>query len=87
MKALPADVLAVRAKGSPARLFDELKRRAGLDTDAALARRLGTIRETICALRAGRLKFGSSYILRVHETFDMPVAEIRALCGAARRVV
>jgi hypothetical protein len=86
MNAAPIDTLVVHSRGSAARLFDELKLRGGLRTDAALAALLEIVPTNLCRMRQGHIPLGASVILRVHECFGLPVAEIRALSGALRRV-
>jgi plasmid maintenance system antidote protein VapI len=86
MSMLPVDTLVVCTRGSAARLFDELKIRHGLRSDSALAAVLELEPTNISRLRHGRVPLGPSLILNVHETFGLPVAEIRALSGAVRRI-
>lgn len=55
-----------------------------LKNDAALARELKVTQPTISKIRSGRNRVAASFILAVHEAFDMPVATIRThLAGAA----
>jgi len=66
-------------------LLDVLLQRHKLKNDAALARVLNLAPTVISKLRHHRLPISSTLILNIHETFDMPVAEVRRLGGAARR--
>lgn len=65
-------------------LISTLQSRYNLKNDAALSRALKVAPPVISKWRNGRLAIGDAQILRIHETFDMPVAEIRALAGIER---
>jgi hypothetical protein len=60
-------------------LLDRLISIGGLKNDAALARALETTPSSVCKMRHGVLPIGPSTILRAHETFNMPVKDIRQL--------
>jgi len=64
------------------KLFDRLKNIHQLKNDAALARELKTAAPVISKIRHGHTDVTPLMILTVHETFDMPVAEIRELIGS-----
>ena len=59
------------------KLLDSLLVDNALKNDAALARALEVAPPVISKLRHGRLAIGSTLILAIHETFGVPVAEIR----------
>lgn len=63
------------------RLFDTLLNRYKLKNDAALARALDVSPPCISRIRHGKLPLGSSIMLNIHETFGMPVKEIRSLAA------
>jgi transcriptional regulator with XRE-family HTH domain len=54
---------------------------AGKQNDAQLSFRLGVQAPVISKLRSGSLKVGATLIMRIHEEFDIPVAQIRELGG------
>ncbi len=66
-----------------AALLDSLLRSSGLKNDARLARALRVSPPVISKIRSGKLGVSDSFILRVHETFDLPVREIRAILARA----
>ncbi len=66
-----------------AMLLDSLLRRTGLKNDARLAKALGVSPPVISKIRSGKLGVSDGFILRVHETFDVPVREIRAILAPA----
>lgn len=61
------------------KLFDRLLDENNLKNDAALSRELEVSAPVISKLRHGKLPFGPSIILAIHEKFGMPVKEIRAV--------
>lgn len=67
-------------------LFDALIARPEIKNDAGLSRALGVAPPVISKIRHGALKVGSSLILAIHETFDVPVAEIRRLIAGGEHV-
>jgi plasmid maintenance system antidote protein VapI len=73
------------AHGNPATphpLIDAVLKRQKIATDAALANAINVAPPVLSKVRKGKLPVGPSLILRLHETFDMPVKEIRALAAA-----
>jgi plasmid maintenance system antidote protein VapI len=50
-----------------------------LPNDAVLAKLLGVHPPTISKLRHGHMSLTPSFILKVHEAFDMPVKEIKRI--------
>lgn len=67
---------------TPHKLLDAVIAQRGLKNDAALAASLQLAPPVISKTRTGRLQVGASLILRLHEVFGMPVAEIRELAAA-----
>lgn len=58
-------------------LIDHLLSQYNIKNDAALAKLLGVHPPTISKLRHGHMSLTPSFILKVHEAFDMPVKEIK----------
>jgi plasmid maintenance system antidote protein VapI len=48
-----------------------------LPNDAVLAKLLGVHPPTISKMRHGHMSLTPSFILKIHEAFDMPVKEIK----------
>lgn len=67
----------------PHDLLDYVIEQNELRNDAGLARFLDLPPPVISNLRGGRLAFGSTYILRLHEKTEMPVSLIRGLLPGA----
>jgi plasmid maintenance system antidote protein VapI len=63
-------------------LLDTFQERFGIKNDAALSRMLKVAPPVVSKWRTGRLELGASGILKLHETFGMPVKEIRELAAA-----
>jgi plasmid maintenance system antidote protein VapI len=61
------------------KLLDEVKKRYEVKNDAELSRKLDVPPPTISKIRSGRISVSADMILRIHETFNMPVKEIREL--------
>ncbi|WP_295991662.1 hypothetical protein [Rugamonas sp.] len=62
-------------------LLDKLLQLGDLKNDAALSRDLEVMPPVISKLRSGILRLGASMILRIHDAFDMPIHDIRALAA------
>jgi len=60
-------------------LIDYLLERFNLGTDAALARMMELQPPTISKMRHGKMSLTPSFILKVHDTFDIPVKEIKQI--------
>ena len=60
-------------------LLDAVKERYAIKNDAELSRKLDVPPPTISKIRSGKVNVSADMILRIHETFDMPVKEIREL--------
>lgn len=68
-------------KRKPHAVFDVLIQRFGLKNDAEIARLVGFQNSYLWKIR-NRIVAGSPAVaLAIHETFDMPIAEIRSLGG------
>jgi len=61
------------------KLLDEVKKRYEVKNDAELSRKLDVPPPTISKIRSGKVNVSADMILRIHETFGMPVKEIREL--------
>jgi plasmid maintenance system antidote protein VapI len=60
-------------------LIDHLLERFNLGTDAALARMMELQPPVISKMRHGKMSLTPSFILKVHDTFDIPVKEIKQI--------
>lgn len=60
-------------------LLDYMKENLLLSSDAALARFLGTQPPVVSNWRHGRLPFGASYIIKLHELTGWSIKKIKAL--------
>lgn len=67
---------------NPNKVVDRLIDMKRLRNDAELSRVLGVAPATICKIRAGKSAVSAAIVLRIHETFDVPVAEVRALLAS-----
>lgn len=74
--------MAAATSSTPHPLIDAVLKQHEIASDAALARQIKVAAPVVSKIRSGRLPVGPSFILRLHETFGMPVKEIRALAGA-----
>lgn len=61
------------------KLIEGLKTLHRLRNDAALARKLQVAPPVISKLRHGILTIGDAFLVKIHDTFDMPIKQIRAL--------
>lgn len=62
------------------KLLDALKEKYDLKNDAAIAKALEVAPPVISRIRNGKAKVSADIMIRVHETFGMPIADIKALC-------
>lgn len=62
------------------KLLDALKEKYDLKNDAAIAKRLDVAPPVISRIRNGKAQVSADVIIRVHEEFGMPIADIKALC-------
>ena len=61
------------------KLLDFLKEKFNIKNDRQLALVLGIQAPSISKIRNGHSSITPAFILMVHETFDIPVKEIKAL--------
>jgi plasmid maintenance system antidote protein VapI len=64
-------------------LIDYLLERFTLGTDAELARLMKLQPPTISKMRHGKMSLTPSFILKVHDTFDIPVKEIKKIADVS----
>ena len=65
-----------------AALLDHLLRVTGVKNDARLGKLLQLSPPVISKVRSGKLNVSDAFILRVHETLEIPVRQIRAILAA-----
>ena len=70
-------------KSGAHRLFDHLIAVHQLKNDAALVRKLDVAPSVISKARNGVVAVSAALTLNIHETFGMPVADIRNLISGA----
>jgi hypothetical protein len=68
----------------PNRLLDALIEKMKLKNDAALSRMLEVAPPVISKIRHRRLPIGASMLIRMHETTDLSIRELRDLMGDRR---
>ena len=64
-------------------VLDYLKEKRLVKNDRDLARVLDVNPPLLSKIRNGHMKFGAWMILAVHEEFDIPIKEIKALLATA----
>lgn len=69
----------------PNRLLDAIIERMKLKNDAALSRMLEVAPPVISKIRHRRLPIGASMLIRMHETTDLTIRELRDLMGDRRQ--
>jgi hypothetical protein len=67
----------------PHKLLDYLLATYRLKNDSMLAAHLEVKRPTLSKIRGGTLGVGANFILAVHDAFDIPIKEIKALAQAS----
>jgi predicted transcriptional regulator len=67
-----------KANNKPHRLFDFLIERFGIKSDYQLAQLLEVGPSAVSKFRSGR-PVTANLILKVHETFEVPIKDIKAL--------
>ena len=60
-------------------ILDVLKEKYDLKNDAAIAKALEIAPPIVSRIRNGKSNVSAEIILKIHETFRMPVADIKAL--------
>ena len=63
-------------------LLDYLLKTTGVKNDARLGKLLQLSPPVISKVRSGKLNVSDGFILRVHETLDIPVRQIRAILAS-----
>ncbi len=74
----------VKPDNSPGQIITALIKIYVLKNDADLGKKMKVAAPVISKIRHGKLGIGPVFILGVHETFGMSVADIRRLTGIAR---
>lgn len=67
--------------GSANHLLDVVIEKLKCQNNTQLAKRLGTLRQRICHIRAGRLPVGPTIMISIHEETGMSIADIKKLAG------
>ncbi len=62
------------------KLLDELQNRFEIKNDRQLAAKLGVSTPVMSRVRNGKCGVSADIIIRIHEVFGMPIAEIKGLC-------
>jgi plasmid maintenance system antidote protein VapI len=60
-------------------ILDELQKRFDIKNDRQLSIKLGVAAPVISRLRNGKAKVSAEMIIAIHETFGLPIAEIKEL--------
>jgi len=60
-------------------LLDELLKRFNIKNDRQLSEKLDVAPPVISRIRNKKAKASSDFIIRVHEVFELPIAEIKGL--------
>ncbi len=61
------------------KLFEHIKKTYGIQSDAELSRQLKVSPPIISRIRNGKSTVSAETILRIHEAFEMPIKDIKAL--------
>ncbi|MBA5687915.1 hypothetical protein H3H39_12745 [Duganella sp. LX47W] len=64
---------------TPHHLLDTVIARHDLKNDAALCRALQVSAPRLSKIRRGKLAVNADLVLRIHETFMIPIAELKSL--------
>lgn len=67
-----------KIRRSLAPVFDVLIASHQAKNDAGIARAMGVVPSTICKARAFDTHIGAKIIIRIHETYGLPIAAIKA---------
>lgn len=62
------------------KLLDYLLEKFEIKNDRQLGVRLGVKQPIISRIRNGKAQVSADMILKIHETFEVPVKDIKALC-------
>ena len=63
------------------KLLDTLQEKYNLKNDAAISKALEVAPPVISRIRNGKASVTVDITIRIHETFGMPIADIKALCA------
>lgn len=63
------------------KLLDELQKRFEVKNDRRLAMALSVSTPVISRIRNGRHAASADFMIRVHEVYGLPIAEIKQLCA------
>ena len=63
------------------KLLDELIARFNVKNDRQLAMQLGISTPVVSRIRNNKSAVSAEIIIRIHEVYGMPIAEIKALCA------
>lgn len=74
-----ARYIGAAASARPHKLLDHVLRRQGLKNDAELCRLLLLAPSCVSKIRNGRTGVNAELILRVHEAFGIPIAQLKLL--------
>jgi len=61
------------------KLLDELQKRFDIPNDRQLAARLKVSTPVISRIRNGKCAVSADIMIRIHEVFEIPIAEIKGL--------
>lgn len=65
------------------KLLDYLIKNYGFKNDRAIALNMAISIGTMSKVRTGKLKPSASFIIKIHEKFGIPIAEIKSLINEA----
>lgn len=63
------------------KLLDYLLEKFEIKNDRQLAIRLGVQQPIISRIRNGKATVSADMMLKIHETFEVPIKEIKSLCA------
>ncbi len=63
------------------KLIDELQKRFEVKNDRHLAMALSVSTPVISRIRNGKAAVSADFMIRVHEVYGLPIAEIKQLCA------
>lgn len=70
---------------TPDLFIDRLIHRLGVRSSSALGRLVGLSPSVISKVRHGRLAISGEILLRIHESTNIPIRELRRMMGDTRR--
>lgn len=84
MKSIDSELKEL-ASYDPSKLFDEIILRNKLKNDWALAHFINIAPPAISKIRSKSITIGASLLIKMHETTNMSIGELRALMGDTRQ--